>query len=248
MADVAPVNQQLPDPDTRPLDPETQDGSDRQTALSNSPDSPRFSGGKIVLGVFAMMFSMTLLAIVLPSLVLRSDEQQLDIYGDMPTFELVDHTGAAIGDSQLRDNVVVANFIFTRCPTVCPMMSARMYQVQEQSKDLAGDLKLVSFSVDPEYDTPEILSEYARAHKTDPERWRFVTGDIETIRTMANDGFALAMERRGTDVTGVPDISHAEHFVLLDRSGRIRGYYNSNDAKRVSQMLRDARRLAIRTR
>ena len=246
MADVATADQTPADPG------DSEDGSDRRTPSTSSaetaPDAPRFGGGKILVGVFAMMISMTLLAIVLPSLVLRADERELEVYGDMPAFELRDHTGAAISDSRLRGNVVVANFIFTRCPTVCPMMTARMYQVQEQSRDIADDLKLISFTVDPDHDTPEVLAEYAADHRTDSARWRFITGDSETIRAMVNDGFALVMERRGTTVTGVPDISHAEHFVLLDRSGRIRGYYDSNDAKRVSRMLRDARRLAIRTR
>ncbi|MCG8425395.1 MAG: SCO family protein [Proteobacteria bacterium] len=207
----------------------------------------RLGGPKVVLGVFGLMFSLTLAAIVAPTLVLRADQKSLDIYGEVPAFHLQDQTGADFTDSELRGKVIVANFMFTRCPTVCPVLSMKMRRVQQRTTDMASEIKLISFSVDPAHDTPEVLAAYAKKHRADPGRWRFLTGDAKSIQAIASEGFALALDRVGVQTSGVPDIVHAEHFVLLDRSGRIRGYYDSNEATRVERMLRDARRLAIRT-
>ena len=205
-------------------------------------------GRKVVAGVFGLIVSLTLLAIVLPTLVLRRDEKEIELYGTLPPFTLRDHTGAVVSNTDLHGKVVIADFIFTRCQTVCPVLSMKMQRLQENTADVGDDVKLISFSVDPEYDTPEILAKYAARHHADPDRWRFVTGDIQTILQIAGEGFRVALERVGTTPNGAPDIAHDEHFILLDRSGRVRGYYDSNDITRIERLLRDARRLVIRTR
>ena len=208
----------------------------------------RLGGRKVVVGVFAVMFSMTALAVVIPSLVLRADAKELDIYGEMPAFTLKDHLGQTMTNEHLRGRVLIADFIFTRCPTVCPVMSMRMHDIQKRTTDVRNDIKLISFSVDPEYDTVEVLAEYAKKHLVDASRWRFLTGDTDMIRSMVSDGFKLALDQMGTLPGGAPNIVHAEHFVLIDRSGRIRGYYDSGDVQRIQRLVRDARRLVIRTK
>jgi protein SCO1/2 len=204
-------------------------------------------GPLVLLGVFAILGAMVLGAVVAPSLALRDRPAELEVYGQMPAFRLVDHTGGSVTDQHLRGRVVVANFIFTRCKTVCPVFTMKMRRVQDRTGDVAEALKLISFSVDPEHDTPQVLAEYAATHHADADRWRFITGSFDDVRRVVTDGLAMAMEEMSAQDSGAPDIVHAEHFVLLDRAGRIRGYYHSNDATRVEQMLRDARRL-IRAR
>jgi protein SCO1 len=200
-------------------------------------------GPLVLMGVLAVLGAMVLGAVVAPSLALRDRPAELEDYGKMPAFRLTDHTGATITDQDLRGRVVVANFIFTRCTTVCPVFTMKMRRVQDRTSDVASELKLISFSVDPEHDTPQVLAEYAATHQADADRWRFITGTFEEVRRVVTDGLAMAMEEMGVQASGAPDIVHAEHFVLFDRAGRIRGYYHSNDATRVEHMLRDARRL-----
>lgn len=200
-------------------------------------------GPQVLLGVLAILGIMVLGAVVAPSLALRDRPAELEVYGQLPAFQLVDHRGAAITDQDLRGKVVVANFIFTRCNTVCPVFTMKMRRVMERTSDVAGELKLLSFSVDPKHDTPEVLAEYAATHRADVDRWRFITGSFDDVRRVVTDGLAMAMDEMGAQTNGAPNIVHAEHFVLIDRRGQIRGYYHSNDATRIEQMLRDARRL-----
>jgi protein SCO1/2 len=206
-----------------------------------SRPSSGLRGPLVLSAVFAVMALMTVGAVVLPTLAAGLRQPELEVYGAMPPFELRDQTGAVVTHDALRGHVVIASFIFTRCPTVCPLMTMKMRRVQDRTSD-ARDIKLLSFSVDPGHDTPEVLAEYAAGHGADPARWRFLTGDIEVIRRIA-DALMLALDVRGQLPNGAPDLVHAEHFVLLDPELRIRGFYDSSDAKRIERMLRDARRL-----
>lgn len=219
--------------------------NDRQEA----PQGPgqrqqRALGGPVVvIGILGLMASLTFGAVVLPTLALGERPPELPVYGTMPAFQLQDQSGASVTEDALRGHVVVINFIFTRCPTVCPVFSMKMRRIQDRTEDMGDMLKLVSFTVDPAYDTPEVLAAYAREHGADPARWRFLTGTSDDIRRIATEGLMLAMDQQGTLPGGAPDIIHGEHFVLLDHTLQIRGYYSSDDAKRIERMLRDARRL-----
>jgi protein SCO1/2 len=215
---------------------------------SDRPSSrPRHGlrGPLILAAILSVMALMLLGAVVLPTLVLRANQQPIEVYGAMPDFTLRDQTGAEITEDMLRGHVVIASFIFTRCPTVCPLLTMKMRRVQDRTKYAADRLKLLSFSVDPAYDTPEVLAAYAAGHGADPARWRFLTGDAQAIQRVAVDGMMLALDvlPGGPLPNGAPNLVHAEHFVLLDPELRIRGYYDANDAKRIERMLRDARRL-----
>lgn len=167
----------------------------------------------------------------------------LEVVGQVPDLELTDQTGAAVRSADLAGHVLIANFIFTRCPTVCPVTSLKMKRLGER---LATEdaVELVSISVDPENDTPEVLRAYAARYRADPARWRFLTGEAGAVRRAVEKGFKLNVERRGVAADGTPDIVHDLHFVLIDRRLRIRGYYDSEDAGRLDDLVRDARRLA----
>lgn len=200
-------------------------------------------GPVVVLAVIGGIAVLTVAAVIAPTLALREREPELEVYGQVPAFRLEDHTGAAITDQDLRGKVVIANFIFTRCATVCPVMTMKMRRVQERTEDVADELKLISFSVDPEHDTARVLADYAARNGADESRWRFVTGPLAAMKQVVTGGFAVAMDPMGVQPNGAPNVVHAEHFVLIDRAGQIRGYYGSNDANRVERLLRDARKL-----
>lgn len=214
-----------------------------QTPATQDREPRRIAGPGVVLGIIAIIAALSVGAVVAPSLSIRAEQPELEVFGTLPHFSLRDHTGQVVSNSELAGKVLIVNFIFTRCPTICPLFTLKMRKVQDDTVDVAGDLKLLSFSVDPEYDTPEVLARYAAGHGVDDSRWRLLTGSVEDIRRIATGGLALALDRLGEGPGGVPDILHAEHFVLIDRQGQIRGYYDSNDITRVDKLMRDARRL-----
>lgn len=170
--------------------------------------------------------------------------QPLPVLGEMPAFELVDHRGELARATDFEGRALVANFVFTRCPTICPVFSMKMQRLQERTSRLGPDLQLVSFSVDPEHDTPEVLADYASRYEADPERWTFLTGELDEMRRTVRDGLHIAMQPGGELPDGGPDIIHSTHFVLFDAELRIRGYYDSNIPERLDDLVRDARRLA----
>ncbi len=186
---------------------------------------------------------------LIPLLVLASCAGKpgpLPVLGQVPAFVLTDEAGARFdADARLRGHTWIANFIFTRCPDICPAFTAKMAMVQERTAGLAASAPhLVSFSVDPTHDTPPVLAAYAAQHGARSERWSFLTGAFAEVRTAVEQSLKVHMEQNGTAASGVPNISHGSHFVLVDAAMRIRGYYDMNDADAVARVVRDAERLA----
>jgi protein SCO1/2 len=163
----------------------------------------------------------------------------LPVLGTLPPYSFVNQHGQPFGSKDLQGKVWIANFIFTRCPTVCPVFTARMAGIQHRVRNLGDAIHLVSFSVDPEYDTPPVLLAYAQRHKASPRMWTFLTGDPESIKQTVVDGLKVAMGREGP-ADDLMSIFHGNHFVLVDAQGRIRGYYLSNDDQAVENLVRDA--------
>lgn len=165
---------------------------------------------------------------------------QLGFFGKIPDFSLVERSGKKITASDLIGKVWMADFIFTRCAGPCPLMSNRMKEMQ---KKLAGepDVRLVSFSVDPEHDTPKVLTKYAERYEANGDRWLFLTGDKSQIYRLAEQHFHLGVEeipeaeRQAADQS----IRHSTKFVLVDKQGKIRGYYDGTDLHAAEEILAD---------
>ncbi|AKI98557.1 Cytochrome oxidase biogenesis protein Sco1/SenC/PrrC, putative copper metallochaperone [Archangium gephyra] len=188
---------------------------------------------------FALSLCLALLVVGL----VRPRQEPLQRLGKLPAFRFTRQDGEPFGLQQLQGKPWVANFIFTRCPTICPVFTRKMASVQKQTAELDG-LALVSFSVDPAYDTPERLTAYAQKHGADPARWSFLTGDYVQLKDTIVGGFKIAMGREeGGDENDIASIFHGSHFVLVDRSGEIRGYYNSEHDDDVARLVLDAARL-----
>jgi cytochrome oxidase Cu insertion factor (SCO1/SenC/PrrC family) len=159
-------------------------------------------------------------------------------YGVLPSFELVNQDAQPFGSAQLAGKIWIADFIFTSCPGPCPIISSRMSELQ---KPLAKtDIHLVSFTVDPEKDTPEVLRGYAEKLHAQPKRWDFLTGSRAAIYALTRDGFKLAVSD-GSDEAGMP--VHSTRVVLVDRRGAIRGYYDALAPDAVTKLLADANHL-----
>ncbi len=164
-------------------------------------------------------------------------------YGPAPAFSLRERGGRAFGSADLKGKVWVADFIFTRCGGPCPIITAKMKDLQEA---FAGfpDIRLVSFSVDPAYDTPEVLAHYADRYGARPDRWYFLTGETGEVYRLVLDGFRLAVrENAGAARKPGEEVTHSLSFVLVDRAGRIRGYYTGTDPEAMERLRRDAQAL-----
>jgi protein SCO1/2 len=166
----------------------------------------------------------------------------LPVLGQVSDFSLIDSAGEPVSRDDLGGRVWVADFFFTSCAGICPMMSKRLVELQ---KALAGveEVTLVSISVDPERDTPERLRRYAKQYGADPVRWWFLTGDKRAIFRLSQESFHLGVEDAPTEdrEPDMEDVLHSSKFVLLDRDARIRGYYDGEDPATVAQLAADIR-------
>ncbi len=206
--------------------------------------TPSRNGRKVLLTMLGVLLMAVVPAVVLPTMLCRPPPLVLEDYGELPAFVLRDETDHEFTQEALRGHVTIVNFIFTRCESICPVTSMKMHKLQEKTA-MAGDaIKLLSFSVDPSYDTPARLAAYASRFTADPARWRFVTGPIETIRALVQGPMMQSMEQTGITATGAPDIAHNGHFLLIDTQLHIRGLYDSQEVQRLDAMVRHARYLA----
>ncbi len=149
----------------------------------------------------------------------------------VPDFTLINQLGQPLGLEELIGKIWVADFIFTHCPTICPMMTQEMARLQSEFVD--KPIYFVSFSVDAERDSPEVLSRYAAQYGADARRWYFLTGERERIYELAKKGFKLAAGHRGSEIL------HSTRFVLVGRDGNIYGRYDSRSKPALSRLRRD---------
>ena len=155
-----------------------------------------------------------------------------EVFGNVPEFRLTEQSGQDFDSAALRGKVWVADFIYTNCTGPCPRMSSQMRQVQTGVKNLP-DVRLLSFTVDPARDTPEVLTAYARRYHAESGRWYFLTGSRGTLQLLNREAFKLG------NVDG--SLDHSTRFVLVDRRGRIRGYYLTAEGDAVQRLLADLR-------
>jgi protein SCO1/2 len=168
----------------------------------------------------------------------RLAHRTVSSYGTIPDFQLINQDFRPFGSAQLKGKIWIADFIFTACPGPCPMISSRMSELQKPLEKT--DVHLVSVSVDPEKDTPEVLRGYAERLKAQPGRWDFLTGPRAAIYSLSRDGFKLGVSD-GADEAGSP--VHSTRLVLVDRVGAIRGYYDATEADAVTKLLADTNHL-----
>ncbi len=163
-----------------------------------------------------------------------------------PEFALTDQTGRPFASSELAGKVVVANFVFTTCTDICPLLTGTMARVRDElrSARLLGDkAMLVSFSVDPEQDTPTALAEYGARFGADPTEWKFLTGDRRQIDDLLTVGYKVGAPPRIAKPGAPPEIVHTNRFALVDGRGQVRALLSGNELD-VSQLVEEVRRLA----
>jgi protein SCO1/2 len=203
--------------------------------------------GKLVLHPAWVAFAALALAVPMGALLMRrAVRPELPVLATLPAFSLVDENGKPFGRDHMLGRVWVADFVFTSCADACPRLQNKMRRIQERllPPEQGGEISLLSVSVDPERDTPEKLRDYAKAYGARPGMWRYLTGPQTEIERTVVKGFHIAMAKlpsAGPDPhMEAFDIMHGEKLVLVDRLGRIRGFYDADDA---DSLLRDARAL-----
>lgn len=182
------------------------------------------------------VYLSTLLIVIILIIILQPDEivKELPVISQIPAFDLIDQDGEQFTLDDLKGNVWLADFIFTTCAGPCPIMTERMSTVQH---DLIGidKLQFVSFTVNPDYDTPEVLKKYAKRFDADINTWSFVTGKYEQIQDLIANGFKMGDEEE--------IVFHSTRFALVDHEGNLRGYYSATEPKDHENLTRDIRSL-----
>ncbi len=163
------------------------------------------------------------------------------IYAELPSFSLVDRYGNEFTDRNVEGKIIVADFFFTRCTTICPRMKVQLQQLQLKLNDPAYEnVVFLSHTVDPEYDTPEVLNAHARKLQADTARWKFLTGPKEDIYRLAVEGYYVPAQE---DVLAPGGFLHSEMFVLVDKDRHIRGYYDGTTTEGMNAIAGDIKML-----
>ena len=160
-------------------------------------------------------------------------------------FKLIDHNGNPVDETILDGKVTIVDFIFTRCPGPCPLMTSEMRRVQ---KSLEGTgVQIVSFSVDADYDTPEVLRKYAATNGADLETWTFITGDTAQIADLAIKGLGFALEKSEPSpgiASDGPNILHPTHFILVGPDRQVLAIAGIGNQAHIDLLVDGARRVA----
>ena len=195
--------------------------------------------------------------LLLAPAVIACSAEELPVYYEIPSFSLTDQMGRTVASDDLEGRVVLANFIFTNCTEFCLTLTPRMAQVQESLKEdglLGEDVVLLSFSVDPEHDTQDVLLDYAERYGADHDAWRFLTGTPEEMQGIVTDGFKLAytevpqtldhIHADGSVHVHEYNVVHTNRLALVDGAGQVRAYYDGAAEWDMDLALGDIRKLA----
>ncbi|MFN8353298.1 MAG: SCO family protein [Spirosomataceae bacterium] len=158
------------------------------------------------------------------------------VFHTVPDFTLTDQDGKAFSSKQTKGKIYVANFIFTRCTSICPRMSSELTRVQAMFADNPSIL-LVSHSIDPVYDTPEVLKQYAKKYEAQSGKWYFLTGSEEQIYHLAHKAYFIAAKAEDGKTSPDETFTHSEKLILIDKEGHIRGFYDGTDKKDVDRLI-----------
>jgi len=161
------------------------------------------------------------------------------VYHTIPDFKFVNQQGDTVTAQNFQDKIYVADFFFTTCPTICPVMKKQMKKVYEKFKG-QNDVAILSHTIDPEHDTPAVLKEYAKDLGVSGTQWMFVTGNREKIYEIGEKQYLVVA---GADSTAPGGYIHSGAFVLVDKQKRVRGMYNGTDEAGTQRLINDIERL-----
>ena len=159
------------------------------------------------------------------------------VLAQLTDFSLVNQNNQKVELRDLMGSVVIANFIFTSCPDTCPLLTGQMAKIQSRMIRVGPAIKLVSFSVDPTKDTPEVLKAYGEKYHANFKIWQFLTGSLDQVKNVLIDGFKVGFDRTGEELS-MMDITHSEMFVIFDQLGQIRAYKTAKNTEEIDDIVR----------
>ncbi|MDF2431163.1 MAG: hypothetical protein JWP44_794 [Mucilaginibacter sp.] len=161
------------------------------------------------------------------------------VYQTIPAFKFINQYGDSISDKDLAGKIYVADFFFTSCPSICPVMQRNMLNVYNTYKN-TGDVKILSFTIDPKYDSVKVLKKYADKLGINGKSWWLLQGKKDATYTLAEKSYLVAVAR---DTTVPGGYVHQGYFVLIDKQKRIRGSYDGTNPQQVTQLIDDIKTL-----
>jgi protein SCO1/2 len=186
---------------------------------------------------FAFVATAVLIAFIyysLQSIRPHRVSEHLQKISPVPAFQLIDQDGKSVTLDDLKGKIWVANFIFTRCKGPCPLTTLRMSELSRALKKTRGEVQLISFTVDPEYDTQPVLHEFAKQIGANPDNWRFLTGSSQSIQDIVVKGLLQPLMK---EPDGTP--AHSSRIVLVDGRGWLRGYEEGTEPEAVQKLMVD---------
>ena len=167
-------------------------------------------------------------------------------YYQIPSFELTNEFGHPFGSKNLEEKIYLASFAFTSCATICPGLMEKLKVIQKRVRGLGDKIAIVTFTVDPENDTPKVLHKYARNLRANPHIWNFLTGERGRLKSLLVEGYKVPMGDEAEEFVGkvdghavsLMDIAHTGKIVLVDKNSYVRGYYSTDDVS-VDQLMID---------
>lgn len=166
------------------------------------------------------------------------------VYYTLPEYSFSDQNGNAYGSDQLKSKPYIAYFFFTSCPSICPRMTQSAKRIQRSLEKFNDEYNIVAFSIDPDRDTFEKLSDFAEKYEADPNNWHFLRGEEEKINELGKKGFYVGISKNELEPGG---FLHSEKMILVDKTGHLRGYYNGTDAQEIKQLIFDTQSLIRET-
>lgn len=163
------------------------------------------------------------------------------IYQTVPDFKLINQDAETVTQELVKNNIYVADFFFTTCPTICPVMKREMIRVHEKFKQ-RPDIMMLSHTIDPEHDTVEVLKDYANRLGSDGKQWQFLTGNRDSIYDLAERGYYASAQVDSTEPGG---FVHSGGFILVDKNRYVRGIYDGTDPKAVDRLIADIETLIL---
>ncbi|MFN7942831.1 MAG: SCO family protein [Thermoanaerobaculia bacterium] len=159
------------------------------------------------------------------------------VLSTLPEFALVERSGRSVGRADFAGSIWIVDFVYTRCPSTCPMLTERLKKVR-QALGPSAPVRFASISVDPEFDTPAVLDAYAGKHGIVGEDWWFLTGERAAVGDLVRRGFLAPLEAAPAGSASDP-ILHSTRFVLLDPQARVRGAYPALEPDGIARLTRD---------
>ena len=183
-----------------------------------------------LLTIFFVILVLIIFSSIGNLIFLKSSQPALPVYGEVAPFRLIDTQGKVFDSAKLDEKVWVTAFFFTTCSGICPIMTKNLKSLQDMYQSYP-DVEFVSISVNPEQDTPQALAAYAQKYAADTAQWHFLTGSREDITRIAVHGFKVGSIDQ--------PVFHSAYFILVDRRGRVRGYYEGTQKEEVERLSKD---------